>query len=573
MKLVPVFLKRATHFVVCVCILSLGVASTSAIALTYDSAVALEILVGSDTRNSRLFKLENQAKSFMVFPSNMTATELLPHIEAAVLNNDGWAVDFVGGGREKTIEVNYLRINIEYDISNDRIRDIYPIDGHWGQLTDPSTSPFSVYAERLPSMKVAEIRLFFCTFLCPKGPKGWYTSFGSLIRSNDVPKRIRYTNDLTFHVYDVGGGNCVVAECPADVNGNQNAIILDCGVTLSNKSQIVQAVSNFPGKVPAFLNDIFKILETKNAIDIILTHADLDHYNLLPFLFLEKRIGEAQNPIVSKLRHVYAGGTWEQYNGTHLSSEIPTEDGFTNSTSIPTGYATYKLLEAAIRHAGATAYIMKNETEPYSRGSFEARPITDRLDLECGDRSKILAYNAYPNKIGLGKRINSLEKNGQSIIAAFEHGGKRVVMPGDATAQGLVNAVNNDVITNLLGNADVLLVPHHGSGNVTHFPANWMNKVNPKKIIFSAGLAYGHPTEQAYVNYLSQGGLQSASPHDNTLTGAVVNNISNAVYSTFDDGDLVINIPKVGDSAVYCVGPWLIQDNSPLVRWCTPQLQ
>ena len=564
-------LERVTIFNVPAAILALlatlfASVAPEAQAYTYDEAAAKKILYGLTGTGGRAFDSTKAVNSYAVFPETMNEADILAIVKNALEDDEDWEESEMDRRRRgKTVEVDNLSVYIEVQHKPEKILDFYPVGGYW-KSTD---TVWANYAKSLPSMKIGVARIYHCSDFCPSMLEGWHTDKGTLINTDNVSKKARKSSDLTFHIYDVGAGNCIIAECPA-ASGENNAIILDCGVSKAQLSSIVKPSATFGGKAPLMLEDMYDILAKKDKIDLILTHPDIDHYNLIPYLFYSKKKTETENAIAPKLRSIYVGGLWTDYKDSALSVEA----GAPAPKRRKTGGAKVhevlgKISDGTILASKPAVHAMINANDVYKNSSFTARSFKGNENLACGDAAKILAYNAYPNRIGKEK---GEESNGQSIIVAFQHGGKRIALTGDATDVGLRNAITNDATTGYLNGVDVLVVPHHGSRLPTHFPAEWMDTVKPKRLIFSAGGKFDHPTQEAYDYYKDEGTLLAAAPHAVTLSNATIN-VSTATYSTFDDGDIVVNVPgDTGSVDTYCVGPWGTLDALSLVSWCSPDL-
>lgn len=128
------------------------------------------------------------------------------------------------------------------------------------------------------------------------------------------------------------------------------------------------------------------------------------------------------------------------------------------------------------------------------RGVLAAAPGVARVMADAGmvvsagqATLTVLAMRPFTGATGASS-ADSAEENDSSLVMRVETGGLRVIVGGDVEEAGQSAAVAT--VADL--HADVLLVPHHGSGH--QLPA-FLQAVGERVALFSVGLDndYGHP--------------------------------------------------------------------------------
>jgi competence protein ComEC len=204
-----------------------------------------------------------------------------------------------------------------------------------------------------------------------------------------VPPLVRHWqhDGLNCSFVAVGHGTCVLLQSPTG-----ETLLYDAG-SLGSPDYATQTIASY-----LWHRGIMRI------DGILISHADVDHYNAVP-------------------------GLLERFNvGTVYVSPMMF-DGFGES-----GARGPEVLREAIRAAGV--------------------PIRE---IWAGDRLRlggdVTIHVLHPTRIGV---IGS--DNANSITLAVEHRGRQVLLPGDLESPGL-----EDVTAELPYDCDVLLAPHHGS--------------------------------------------------------------------------------------------------------------
>jgi competence protein ComEC len=203
-----------------------------------------------------------------------------------------------------------------------------------------------------------------------------------------LARAFSHEEELRCSFVSVGHGTCVVIETP-----DGRTLLYDAGA-LGPPEWATQSISCY-----LWHRGIMRI----DAI--ILSHADVDHYNAVPGLLDRFRVGEIY---VSPLMFDSFGAS-----GPALGPEL-------------------------LRHAVEDAGVPLREIWS-----------GDRLRVGDGVAIDVL----HPPREGVIGRDNA-----NSIVAAVEYAGRRILLPGDLESPGL-----EDVLAELPLDCDVVMAPHHGS--------------------------------------------------------------------------------------------------------------
>lgn len=89
-----------------------------------------------------------------------------------------------------------------------------------------------------------------------------------------------------------------------------------------------------------------------------------------------------------------------------------------------------------------------------------------------------------------GSDFEGNDKNEQSLVLEYQSKGIKALFTGDIGEEGILSMLEEE---SLLGNYDILKVPHHGSRY--SYSKEFLEKVNPKIAVISCGARnfYGHP--------------------------------------------------------------------------------
>lgn len=256
------------------------------------------------------------------------------------------------------------------------------------------------------------------------------------------------------HFIWVGQGDCTLIQ--TDTN---KLILIDCGT--SDNMSIYD--DNVKPSIEKVLTDT-----GKTSIDyLILTHSDKDHCNLVSSLFE-----------FTEFKEMYYGGNIWQYapyvfDGLSVNSKIK----------------------------------KVNELDPHYSNLF-ATAIIDETDFKMWIIGGNFPYSHSPPNTPFAKDINRpsnrnkqlrsiYDNNGNSLIVVISYKGFQMMFMGDATV------AQQDFLYGLaekdgkLGRfqSKVFKMSHHGSAD--SFSNQYANKaVKPAGVIASAGVTFGHPSEQ-----------------------------------------------------------------------------
>jgi competence protein ComEC len=195
-------------------------------------------------------------------------------------------------------------------------------------------------------------------------------------------------DSLDCSIVAVGHGACVVLEAP-----DGKTLVYDAGA-IGSPQFATQSIA-------AHLWD-----RGVMRIDgLVISHADIDHFNAVPGLLERFRIGTVY---VSPIMRAQFGN--------------------------PNAAPGVKLLYESIAQAGVPV-----------------REIWSGDRLRIG--AEVSAHVFHPPRVGV---VGS--DNANSITLAVEYAGRRVLLPGDLESPGL-----EDVMAEEAYNCDILLAPHHGS--------------------------------------------------------------------------------------------------------------
>lgn len=236
-----------------------------------------------------------------------------------------------------------------------------------------------------------------CVFISQRRMRGWWvailmwTVIGQVSTLLPVgPEGLRCT------FISVGHGLSIFVESP-----NGRCLLYDCG-TIGSTRRATGATSATVWS------------QGRNSIDCVLvSHADLDHFNGLPQLFDAFTVGQLLT-----------------------TDRVATQDG-------PTTRALF---------AAARAHEIRVST--ISRG--------DEILLDPAVQIRVLHPEA-------GSQASS--DNADSLTLIIEYSGRRILLTGDLEEDGLESLMRNSS-----PHPDVMLSPHHGSrGANTHHLAAWAN--------------------------------------------------------------------------------------------------
>jgi beta-lactamase superfamily II metal-dependent hydrolase len=577
--------KKLALAIICI---GLFGASYSQAAVTLTDLQAKLILCGANDVGGRLNDVnhptcKNSLPHILQFPSIETYDALVKRVKKLLTDavgttplnwtdgDDGFislVVDSADEPWPEAVDIDGFQIGIKADKVTQEVVDFYPVSGYYPAVV----VPFSARAAYTPSAIMGSTRMYY-DVQNTEDEAIWRYADGSRLSRKTHP-----ATDLVVNIYDAGPGNCVVIECPGATP--RKAMILDCGSIQSTRLSSNGLPQVFQTDAPDFFEDIFETIDRVQTVDLLLTHPDRDHINVIETALRSRRgphysngvfsFGDLQNPIASKLQNMYIGGHWDHYQGRggtnaglqqFLSGLIETSN--LNRSPIRfyledyNGAANDPIRVEVGRKRG------RNDSVSTHSGSEFFRDITQ--PLSCGDaKVNVLAVNNRPDQF----KTKSFANN-QSIVVSVEYRGRKILLTGDATQEGLRQAASHISAQNV----DVLLVPHHGSEALTHFPQEWLDVVHPRSLIYSAGGSFGHPREESYNAYNNEQAIAGpVEDHVITFNGSVSQTLDTQTMSTYDDGDIKVSVNDQGGVNQYCIGPWgrEFTHQTPIVRWCNP---
>lgn len=216
----------------------------------------------------------------------------------------------------------------------------------------------------------------------------------------------------------VGHGTCVVLELPGD-----RVLLYDCGRM------------GMPETGVSIVSEFLWHRRITHIDGVILSHADADHYNLLPGLLERFEVGQV---FVS-----------------------PVMFG-SNSTGID-------VLKAAIEEANIATR------------TLEAEDVMRFTDHGAG---VVELHTLHPLESGVRGSDNA-----NSIVIEIRYQGRKILLPGDLEPPGL-----QDVMSEVKRDCDVLMAPHHGS--LRSLPAEFCDWCTPEVVVISGGQDHEELTQQ-----------------------------------------------------------------------------
>jgi competence protein ComEC len=217
-------------------------------------------------------------------------------------------------------------------------------------------------------------------------------------------------SDLECSFVAVGHGTCVVLEAPTG-----ETLLYDAGA-LGAPEYATQTIASY-----LWHRGIMRI------DGLVISHADVDHYNAVPGLLERFRVGSIYvSPVMF--------------------------DGFGDAAN----FGAPEVLRRAI-----------------GRADVPLREIWAGDQLRIGRELTIEVL--HPPRTGVVGNDNA-----NSVTLAVEHRGKRLLLPGDLESPGL-----DDLLAELPYDCDVLLAPHHGSRQSD--PPGFAAWSRPEWVVISGG--------------------------------------------------------------------------------------
>lgn len=263
---------------------------------------------------------------------------------------------------------------------------------------------------------------------------------------------------------DVGQGNCVLVKYP-----NGEYMLVDCGSTSG-------APTNIKETLPV---EVKKIMGDKNFHTVVITHADKDHYSLIPFLW-----DKANNP-----ENLIIGGKIEYYSKSKYITDM--QKGGANIITYEKNYAS---LSKEDKSTGIEADAFAETTFP-QMDNVETYILSANQGKEEDKNSDsivlLLRHDDNLAPSGGGAAGGGGGSGGtQGSITAYN-----IVLTGDASSvveDSIVSTWND--YEDLFTNNKVLLLGHHGSDSSTS--RNFIEFIKPRHVFFSTSgkhRQYFHP--------------------------------------------------------------------------------
>ncbi|GGB91936.1 hypothetical protein GCM10011352_17500 [Marinobacterium zhoushanense] len=238
-------------------------------------------------------------------------------------------------------------------------------------------------------------------------------------------------------VLPIGAGNCILLELPAKDDGVTPILINDCGSSGQGE--------NGWSKQSAvdYIHHIYDLYD-KPVVFAVVSHADIDHYNILPLL---------PSDLVT---NAVLGGRVEDYSDDMR-----------------------QWLDGIKQHHGQDS-VMANLLKTYSGNLLEYTNGVNGNSVYF----EVITANAAP--------LPDVEedKNSDSIVTRYESDDFSVLLTGDATANSILSALNNSA-EGLESN--ILIAPHHGASTAGSNSVLIGKAILPEAVIFSSGDRYYHP--------------------------------------------------------------------------------
>jgi beta-lactamase superfamily II metal-dependent hydrolase len=279
---------------------------------------------------------------------------------------------------------------------------------------------------------------------------------------------------LSIQILDVGQGDGIYIEFP-----NGKNMLVDLGSTKPSKGYKVASTDALK-----YLGEQTRFAQPDQTLDfLVVTHADSDHYNLLPTFI------STYKPDIRYLLHA---GKPEDYK-SDFRKWLDLVVQANQSVPVASGFPTI------IREPKRTPFGLNFTTEVAT--VIEGQPgVTDPemaiRNAFGGVEVVIMAINT----VGTSKSDHGWMTNTTSIVLWLRYAGRTVMLAGDATVDtenAIMRAVRGmskrkspdeegpatEPVTQLL--TDVLKVGHHGSARTSSQP-DWIQWMKPEFVFISS---------------------------------------------------------------------------------------
>ncbi|MEO1483480.1 MAG: hypothetical protein AAFU77_15340 [Myxococcota bacterium] len=575
--------------------------------LTVSDAAWNRILYGTgDSANPNGGRFYSDSSTGMTFPESMTR-QRLDDLRSFVQGQPAADPAVVVYGDRKILNItglSGLSITYRFDLNNELV-DMYPtgglaqFDSGGNYLNEPSDritewkglGTWVRQKNSLPSIRNDTQRTYLCD-IC--SPPGWYDGDGELGRGLGIgalPER--ESNELTVINVAVGQGNCIVVECPFNDPNDKEALIVDCGTerkTLDAGGSegffgLIETLTTRSGKrqrprpvtTPRDFPPLLQRLADNSKVHLVLTHSDADHINYVPYLLSEY---EGYDPLLPKVDRLFFGNSYGKYPrnqggsstwiGRHPALiDAPTQEASAGTAPPLDFFHAYSFKASAPGNRELPEFKFDFKVGPGLVRKRVGRGIEDRSSmtgrLTCGTaQAEILSVNA-------GWSAESTNPN--SIVLELVHGGRRVVLTGDAEGVTLDDALSKMGPGSEDRLVDIMVAPHHGAESNGSACDYWASETQPEYVVFSHGSASGfrHPRPDAFTRFERFAGTTTPHPVP-VCTGGQDQEFRESdklVYSTYSDGTVVFRVRSDGAVTSQCFGPWNQGRLGDAASWCS----
>ena len=266
-------------------------------------------------------------------------------------------------------------------------------------------------------------------------------------------------DEIEVKFFDVGQGNCTVIKCP-----HQGPIFLldsgsiqkpkasnndNVGATIKNRNSFNQTVNLVRGYINSQNNTEIPLLQHINDFNrdifVFTSHPDKDHYNKMPDILANLNMAPTKNITF------------------YLGAENQENEYYPNPLGQGNEYQS-KFQNLLNQHRPRVFLLTRNNNLP--------------ADLVFG-QTRVKFLSAEGNNT-----------NAASLVLKISYGNFSVILTGDAeglTTDSIINRLAVNDVT-----ADILQMCHHGTETHDSNNNGWIQAVNPKYAIFSAGLYGGN---------------------------------------------------------------------------------
>lgn len=297
-------------------------------------------------------------------------------------------------------------------------------------------------------------------------------------------------------IFNVGQGSCAL------LSYNEVSVLVDCGSSqgFTDKEELLNLMTLMEG-----------IVNVELLMQVVISHADQDHYNLL------HKVLPKDNPI--EVKKVWLGGRKREYTNGKLVDWL---------------------------HGKGQTYLSKNRHAKRNRPSIPFNNKTNGIYFLTSTNGDDSFTN--PDLLDEGTTSEPLgsDTNEQSAIVLFRHHKFSVILPGDGGHVSQRMVEKNYPKEDEFLEATVVVASHHGA-HKSNGPLLY-SRARPQVVVYSAGLHEGHrhpkcSTLSLYGNS-DRGRLWSSKQHEITCFNEGKNPVTKtsdkAQYSTNKTGSVFV---------------------------------